>query len=704
MFKATQTNDFVGAIKSLLFGSPIARERQETERLYSEVKKTFQASKLGDPKWQANLPELVVSRAYQNAGYDLDDVGFFLYNRLVAHVRRMVGYTGEFSLPQLESGTELSLEDGVYLRRRLQRLKAFSENFDSRLNDVLWPIAVPVQLMLAETPSHLIEMEEQEATGFSVPLIDLLEDPSVRLGEFVAAFFEEIVLANDDHQLMRRVLDSNAIAASGIDDPRRETKKKVLLPNQYAKKHADASMLDVADLYFDRTPIGTLFKESVPFEVPLEARFEHMHVVGGSGHGKTQLLQQFILDDLRRVRDDGASLFIIDSQGDMISTIMHLAEFDPGKQGSLSDRLVLIDPNDIDHPPCLNLFDVGLDRLDRYSRVEQEKLTNGAIALYEYIFGALLGADLTQRQSVIFRYLARLLMKVPGATIHTLIEFMQNPEGVEPFVQDLDGTARLFFQTQFQDKSFDDTRQQILTRLWGILSNPVLERMFSNRANKLDLFDALNDGKIVLVNTAKDLLKQDGCAILGRFFVALLSQAAQERAAIAADQRLATFVYIDEAQDYFDRSVELLLNQARKYRVGLTIAHQNLNQFEPDLLASVMASTAIKLAGGTSAKDAKAFSKEMRCEPEFIQSMRKRSKSTEFACFLKNVTPKPIRLAVPFGQMERRERLSHDAFDELIEHNRARYCAGGDDRFERNEPHASPKRPDGFALGDHELL
>jgi hypothetical protein len=48
------------------------------------------------------------------------------------------------------------------------------------------------------------------------------------------------------------------------------------------------------------------------------------------------------------------------------------------------------------------------------------------------MFGALLGADLTERQGVIFRYLARLLMSVPGATIHTLIEFMENPEAARP--------------------------------------------------------------------------------------------------------------------------------------------------------------------------------------------------------------------------------------------------------------------------------
>jgi hypothetical protein len=133
----------------------------------------------------------------------------------------------------------------------------------------------------------------------------------------------------------------------------------------------------------------------------------------------------------------------------------------------LSDRLVLIDPNDIAYPPALNLFDFGLSRLQRYSRVDREKLVNGAIDLYDYLFGALLGAELTQKQGVIFRYLARLMMVVPGATMQTLCEFMQDPETTRPYLRTLDPVSRNFFETQFFSNKFDNTREQILTRLWG---------------------------------------------------------------------------------------------------------------------------------------------------------------------------------------------------------------------------------------------
>src|SRR3954462_6297174 len=107
--------------------------------------------------------------------------------------------------------------------------------------------------------------------------------------------------------------------------------------------------------------------------------------------------------------------------------------------------------------------------------------------------------------------------------------------------------------------------------------------MFTHPRNRVDLFAAMNRGSLVLINTAKDLLKQDGCEILGRFFLAVIAQATQERAALPEERRRATFLYIDEAQDYFDEGMEQLLNQARKYRGGLILAHQNLGRFRGGL-------------------------------------------------------------------------------------------------------------------------
>lgn len=365
-------------------------------------------------------------------------------------------------------------------------------------------------------------------------------------------------------------------------------------------------------------------------------------------------------------------MIVIDSQGDLFRTLSRLELFDPN--GPLAERLVLIDPADVEYPVALSLFDVPEERMARYSPAERERLLNGAVEMYEYVFSSLLGAELTQKQGVIFRFLARLMMVVPGATLHTFLDLMEHGERFREHMRHLDGTARRFFEEEFFHPSFAATKKQIAKRLWGILANPVFERMFSQSKGKLDLFDAMQARKIILISTAKDVLRQEGAEILGRFFLAKITQAVMERATLPLSHRSPTFLYIDEAQEYVDAQMALLLNQARKYRVGLTLAHQNLDQLPPALRASVMSSTSIKLAGGVSAKDARALADEMQIDAEFLQSMRKRRGRTEFACHIRNRTPRAQAASIPLGVVNALPQLADEAFEQLIERNRVAFC------------------------------
>jgi hypothetical protein len=68
-----------------------------------------------------------------------------------------------------------------------------------------------------------------------------------------------------------------------------------------------------------------------------------------------------------------------------------------------------------------------------------------------------------------------------------------------------------------------------------------------------------------------------------------------------------TFVYVDEAADYFDRNIGIILSQARKFNVGMVLAHQYLGQLDTKLQDAFAANTAIKFAGGVSNKDARAW-------------------------------------------------------------------------------------------------
>lgn len=77
---------------------------------------------------------------------------------------------------------------------------------------------------------------------------------------------------------------------------------------------------------------------------------------------------------------------------------------------------------------------------------------------------------------------------------------------------------------------------------------------------------------------------------------------------------------------------------------------------------------------------------------EFISSMRKRQRSTEFAAFVKNVTPNAIRLTVPFGTMEAMPRMSRASWVSLIERNIIAYATRRDQPRQDAAEHDTPRQ------------
>jgi hypothetical protein len=561
----------------------------------------------------------------------------------------------------------------IEFREMIERRRRWAVNFDHQFGIVKRQLLSAYGSFISQLPEACLgDWPDDGERGLEVPLIELLEDPASLVEDFLRVRYNPEAEGAELFLELRSFFQRNYLVASGYapDEDRSDRPYKFISPRDQRAKSAAM----IADLYLAGTPFRPLLDLPVPFDVPDDVRFEHCHIVGGTGHGKTQLMQRMIHADLVAAQRDLRSVIVIDSQGDLINKLRRLALFDPAAPGILADRLVIIDPADVEYPAALNLFDAPLERIAGYRAVDRERVLNGVIELYETFFGSMLGAELTQKQGVIFRYLARLMVTIPDATIHTLMQLMDDGKRFKPYMDQLDGSARYFFQTEFFHPSFAATKKQILRRLWGVLSTPAFERMFAQRSNKLDLFEAMNEGKIVLVSTAKDLLKEDGSALFGRFFIAMLKQAALERSVLDERKRTPVFVYIDEAQEYFDDSIETILNQARKYNVGLTLAHQTLDQLSPRLRSAILTNTSFKCAGGVSAKDARGLADELRTTPDFIESMKRRGERSEFAAWLKHSTPHAIRLTVPLGFLERQPLLTEEAFDAVMEQNRARYC------------------------------
>ena len=572
-----------------------------------------------------------------------------------------------FTSPAIEwPVANLSLKEQVDLRRFLRAQEHFLDNSE-RVADMLGDAIAGVTAGLIR---ELPRFPPADSAPFSVPLIALLQDQGEIVDAIIRAFCKPEYQDAGIFTALHEQLWRNVCHASGVP-PDQESRKPLI-----AAGDSDLPPEQLARNYLNGTPFLDLLLTPVPFAIPLQSRFEHHWIVGGSGHGKTQLLQELIISDL--AADDERALIIIDSQGDMLRKIEQLEYFNQ------CDRLIVIDPED-DYPPALNMFDMSTGRLSGYSRLVREQVEAGIIELYNYVFGAL-AAELTSKQGTAFAFVARLMMSIPGATIHTLRELMEedarsiHDSQFKDAIQKLDLTARSFFENQFYNRNaFGQTRQQIARRLYGVLQVPAFDRMLSAKHSRLDMFTAMQQKKVVLVNTSKSLLKSEASALFGRFMIAQTLRAAYERVAVPEPDRSPAFLFIDEASEYFDDSLETLLNQVRKFNLGVVFANQYVDQMPPSLRASVAANTSIKMAGGVSDRDARALAADMRTNSEFLIGQRKDrsapSRWTQFACHIRNYTSNALSLEVPLGSLEQLEMMDAAALARVKALNRSRYAA-----------------------------
>jgi len=227
-----------------------------------------------------------------------------------------------FELPEFHPS--LSLKEMVEFRDALRRKEHFHAN-EKRILDLLEESVVNILAYIAAPLP-----ETFDPSPFNIPLIYALPEPKKLVTDLFGTFWNQSYVDAGLYVEVSRQMHLNICAASGITNTQ-EPEKPFKLPTQH-----DAPLNEIVDTYLRDTPFEMLFTQPVPLRITHEERFNHMHIVGGSGAGKTQLLQNLILHDIQ----SDAALVIVDSQGDLIDKLSHLE--------GIEDRLVLITPKDID--------------------------------------------------------------------------------------------------------------------------------------------------------------------------------------------------------------------------------------------------------------------------------------------------------------------------------------------------------------------
>lgn len=334
-----------------------------------------------------------------------------------------------------------------------------------------------------------------------------------------------------------------------------------------------------------------------------EDRFRHFYVIGQTGTGKSSILQTMIRQDLR----NGKGLAVIDPHGQLIDDIL---PFIPRER---ADDVIYFNPADLDRPMGLNLLEA--ETPEERDMVAMDAM-NIMIKLFdEEIFGP--------RIQDYFRNGCLTLMEYKdGGCLTDMVRLFTDDDFQYERTKDLKNPIVRSFWEQQMAKTGAREKQEMIpyfaAKFGQFVTNGMMRNIIGQTRSAFDIGDVMNHGKILLMNLSKGETGDLNSKLLGLLIVSKLQVAALRRQRLPKEQRLDFFLYIDEFQNYVTDSIEVILSEARKYRLGLAMAHQYLAQLEQDkgkkgvnLKDAIFGNVGTMMAYKIGAQDAEYMAKEM---------------------------------------------------------------------------------------------
>lgn len=318
-----------------------------------------------------------------------------------------------------------------------------------------------------------------------------------------------------------------------------------------------------------------------------DQRMRHTHVIGASGMGKSS----FLLDLIQQTIDAGEGVAVLDPHGDLVDEVLARV---PEQR---DDDVVLIDAADGE-------FAVGLNLLAAHSDQERTLLASDLVAVFRRL--ATTWGD--QMNTVLANAIQAFLGSTEGGSLADLRRFLIESEYRQSFLKTVDDDEIVYYWTREYPLLIGKPAAPILTRLDSFLRPKPLRAMLACRENKVDFRKVMDNGHIFLAKLAEGVIGHENAALLGSVLVAKFHQAAISRQDVSAEARRDFHLVIDEFQELVTPSLAGILSGTRKYRLGLTAAHQDLRQLyaaDPPVASALLANAATRVVFRVGDDDAK---------------------------------------------------------------------------------------------------
>lgn len=295
-------------------------------------------------------------------------------------------------------------------------------------------------------------------------------------------------------------------------------------------------------------------------------RMRHMYIIGQTGAGKSGFMGGMMMRDIKM----GHGCAFIDPHGSDIEKIMQ--QIPPERV----EDVVIFDPADLERPTGLNMLEYDSDAqktltvnemLNIFNTLYDLKKTGGPMFEQYFRYGIMLLTADTESGST--------LLEIPKL-------FADDDYRAYKLSKCTDQEVIDFWEKQAQkaggEASLKNITPYIVSKLASFLTNAYVRPIVAQQKSTINFREIMDNKKILLAKLSKGRIGDFNASLLGMILVSKILIAALEREDVEESKRVPFYLYIDEFQNFLTDGIKIILSEARKYQLSLTIGHQFIGQ------------------------------------------------------------------------------------------------------------------------------
>ncbi len=306
----------------------------------------------------------------------------------------------------------------------------------------------------------------------------------------------------------------------------------------------------------------------------LKDRRRHTYIIGKTGTGKSEFLKEMILQDIEK----GHGVAAIDPHGEFVEDILQLM---PPER---AEDVIYFNPSDQERP-------MGLNIMETHNEDQRHFVVSSIINLMYKLYDPHRTGIIGPRFEHAIRNAMLTVMSKENSTFIEVVRVLTDEKFVKtllPYVKD--PIVKRYWTDQIaQTSDFhkSEVLDYIVSKFGRFVTNKTMRNIIGQPQSAFDFRKVMDEKKIILCNLAKGVLGEEDAKFLGLILVPKILTAAMSRQDVPMDQRPDFFLYVDEFQNFATEDFAVILSEARKYRLNLTVANQYIGQIDEDVKNAV---------------------------------------------------------------------------------------------------------------------